>query len=339
MSRFNVSVVVVNFNCLNTLSDCIKSILDSKNVGELILVDNASIDGSMDLIKNFNDVRLKVIRLKQNVGLAKARNLAASKVKSQYMAFTDADSVVDTDWLEDPCILLETHNEIGAVQCKILSRKNPEIISNVGVGLDDSGYWWGMPKESLTSCRQILFPIGAGFVIRRDVWNLVNGFDSVFFVGYDDIDIGIRLWISGYQVICSHKGIVYHDGGNLRHRKDIAPIFKFHSIRNMIYLWAKNFEAKTLAKQVLPFALLYPFMAFWRFGTIGFIGTISLLKQLPIIIVKRREVQKKRKTSDEKIVLMMYRSGELPVQRFATDLTEFRKYFSRRIIEKVGKIR
>jgi GT2 family glycosyltransferase len=321
---------VVNYNCYTTLNDCIRSILLSKGVGELLLVDNASTDGSMDLIEDCTDVRLKIIRLNRNVGLAGARNLAAAKTRGHYIAFTDADSKVDPEWLQDPCFLLETHKEIGAVQCKILSYRHPDKISYAGEGLDGCA-WWNMPKESLNFYRRILFPIGAGFVIRRDAWDIVKGFDSAFFVGYDDIDLGIRLWLSGYEVICSSEGVVYHDGGNLRRRKDIAPIFEFYGMRNTFYLWAKDLQGRTLVKQVLPFSLLYPFMAFWRFGVVGVMAVISFLKKLPSILVKRHEVQRLRKISDEKIILMLRGAEALPVQMFASDFRLFYKKIFRRI--------
>jgi GT2 family glycosyltransferase len=186
-----------------------------------------------------------------------------------------------------------------------------------------------MPKESLTSCRHILFPIGAGFVIRRDAWNLIKGFDSFYFVGYDDIDLGVRLWLSGYEVVCSYKGVVYHDGGHLRRRRDIAPIFQFYYMRNMLYLWAKNLQGRTLAKQMIPFSLVIPFMAFFRFGVSGIMGVISFLTRVPLTIANRYEVQRLRRVSDEQIVQMLHRSGELPVQIFASNLQDFNKHIFR----------
>jgi GT2 family glycosyltransferase len=331
-------VIVVNYNCCTTLNDCVKSILLSDSVEELLLVDNASTDGSVDLLKKYNDVRLKIIKLNRNIGLAGARNLAAFKTRTQYIAFVDADSVVDREWLQEPCQLLEEHKEIGAVQCKILSLKYPGKISYTEQGMERVD-WLNMSEEGLNFVRPILFPIGASIITRRDVWNLVQGFDSSFFVGHDDIDFGIRLWLSGYQVVCCSKGIVYHDGGNLRLNKDIAPIFQYYGVKNTLSIWAKDLQGKTIAKYVVLFSLLYPFQACWRARAVGVMAVIAFLRQLPSILIKRQEVQKRRRTSDEGIVLMLRTSDLLPVQDFAGDFLAFCNLVSRKIhavIQKLG---
>jgi N-acetylglucosaminyl-diphospho-decaprenol L-rhamnosyltransferase len=335
LSRFNVSVIVVNYNCHTTLKDCIKSILLSKGVGELLLVDNASTDGSMDLIEKYTaDLRLKIIRLSRNIGLAGARNLAATKTSSDYLAFTDADTVVDPDWLQEPCFLLETHKEIGAVQCKILSWKHLQKIDFEEMELSGVD-WKTAPKEMVNSSCPILFPNGVAFIIRRDVWDLVKGFDSAFFVGNDDVDLGVRLWLSGFEVVCSSEGIVYHEGGHLRRRKDIAPIFLFYGHKNMLSIWTKDLQAKTLVKQLLPFSLLYPLMTFLDAGVWGVMGMLSFLESLPLILVKRYEVQQLRKISDDKILTMMHSTGTLPIRLFINDFQIFYKYILRRIGAKV----
>jgi len=328
LSRLNVSVIVVNYNCYSTLNECIRSILLSRGVEELLLVDNASTDGSMELVEKNTDARLKIIRLKRNIGLAKARNLAAAKAIGHYLAFTDADSKVDREWLQEPCILLETHKAIGAVQCKILSYKHSNKIPYAGVGLNDWD-WKDMPKDRLNSYRRLLFPMGAGFIIRREIWDRVKGFDPAFFVGNDDVDLGIRLWLSGYEVICSRRAIAYHDGGNLRSRKNVAPIFRFHATKNCLSIWAKDLQGRTLVKEILPFSLLYPLWAFWNGGVWGVMGMLSFLKKLPSILVKRNEVQQLRKTSDENIMPML--QCILPIHLLTGDLRVLLKYIFRRV--------
>jgi N-acetylglucosaminyl-diphospho-decaprenol L-rhamnosyltransferase len=328
----NVSVVVVNYNCYKTLYDCISSILRSKWVGELLLVDNASTDKSLALIEKFtDDVRLKIIRLDRNIGLARAQNLAAAKTRSNYLAFADADSRVDPEWLEVPCLLLENNKEIGAVQCNVICSKHSDKIATASANvLSDGCRWMKISKGKHICYWRWLFPIGAGFVVRRDAWDLVKGFDPEFFVCNDDVDFGIRLWVSGYEVVISSEGTVYHEGGTLRSRKDIAPIFLFYEVKSTLTVWAKDLENKTLIKQVLPFSLLYPFMAFWRGGVMGVKGLFSFLGNLPSIIHRRYKIQQMRKISDNKIIPLMRGAGTMPVQLLIHDFQLFSKKIFRK---------
>jgi GT2 family glycosyltransferase len=329
ISRFSVSVIVVNYNCHATLQACIGSILLSKNVGELLLVDNASTDDSMEPIKKYNDSRLKIISLNRNIGLAAARNLAAAKARYNYLAFTDADIAVDYHWLRYPCLLLENHKEFGAVQCKlILSRQ----VDKIARSMKELDYYPSkdFPQEKLGSFYPILFPVGAAFVIRRQAWDFVKGFDPVFFIGNDDVDLGIRLWLSGYEVLASSEGIVYHEFGTLRSQKSVAPIFGFYGLRNMLYIWTKNLEGRTIVKQVFPFAFFLPFMAF-RIGRImGLKGVFSFIKNFKSILESRHEVQQLRKISDDRIIPMMHSTGTLPIQLFTTDFRLLHKLILRK---------
>ncbi|MCW4003156.1 MAG: glycosyltransferase family 2 protein [Candidatus Bathyarchaeota archaeon] len=325
-----VSVIVVNYNCHTTLKACIHSILLSKNVGELVLVDNASTDRSLELIQDYTtDERLKIIPLKSNIGLAGARNLAVTKTNCEYLAFTDADSIVDPDWLGTPCSLLENYQTIGAVQCKMLSIKTPNLLSIAGT-LVNGISWFKSPEKKL-NFELILFPVGACIITRRDIWDIVSGFDSAFFVGHDDIDFGIRLWLRGYAVVCTSEGIVYHDGGNLRSSKGVAPIFHFYGGRNMLSIWAKDLEGRTLVKHVLPFSFFYPFQAFLHGGGItGIIGVISFLRTLPSILTKRQKIQAHRKISDNVLVPMLRDANFLPVQEFTDDFRTVLKFILRK---------
>ena len=318
LSNLGVSVIVVNYNCFSTLNICINTILGSKNVKELFLVDNGSTDGSLDIIKQITDNRLKIISLNKNIGLAGARNLAAAKTNCNVIAITDADIAVDPQWLEYPCSLLEFHKEFGAVQCNIVLT---EDINNIASFLKSNiSPFRDFSKEKQNSFYESLFPVGAAFVIRKEVWIKVRGFDSSFFIGNDDVDFGIRLWLSGYKVVVSHEGIVYHKFGTLRSKKHISPIFQFYAFRNMLIIWLKNLEGKTIMKHVLPFFALYPIMAV-RYGQVmGVKGLISFFKNLPAVMARRYEIQDLRKISDNKIIPMLRQNGALPIQMLTNDL-------------------
>ena len=331
LSQYKVSVIVVNYNCYNTLDDCILSILDSKDVEELLLVDNGSTDGSMRLIDKYTDPRLKIIRLDHNIGLAAAGNLAAAHTRNPYIAFADADAKVDPEWLGVPCFLLETHKEIGAVTCNIICSKFSDKVTHDSARvLLDGHEWIDIPNGKRIPYFRWLFPNGAAFVVKRDVWNLVKGFDPTFFVGNGDVDFGIRLWLIGYEVVMSSEGTVYHEGGGLRSRKDISSIFLFYEIKTTLSLWIKNLERKTLITQVLPFSFFFPLMAFWRGRVMGVKGLISFMESFPSLLISRVEVQKLRRTSDNKIMPLMRSYGIMPIQLLIQDFKLFYKKILKR---------
>jgi GT2 family glycosyltransferase len=323
-----VSVIVVNYNCLPTLNACISTILRSKNVKELFLVDNGSTDGSLDIIKQISDNRLKIIILNRNIGLAAARNLAADKTSCDIIAITDADIAVDPQWLDYPCSLLKYHKEFGAVQCNLVLIKD---INKIAMHLKSKeSPFRDFSKEKPNSFYESLFPVGAAFVIKKDVWTKVGGFDSSFFIGNDDVDFGIRLWLSGFKVIVSCEGTVYHKFGTLRSQKTISPIFQFYAFRNMLIIWLKNLEGKTILKHVMPFIALYPIMAI-RYGrVIGAKGLISFIKNFPSVITKRYEIQNLRRLSDNKIVPMLRQNGALPIEMLTNDFRLILNYLFRR---------
>jgi N-acetylglucosaminyl-diphospho-decaprenol L-rhamnosyltransferase len=324
-----VSVIVVNYNCLSTLNACIGTILSSNSVGELLLVDNASTDKSMESIENYKDSRLKIIRLNKNVGLAAARNLAADRAQFDILAITDADIAVDPKWLDYPCMLLDRHKEFGAVQCNIILRNN---INKIASSIMKSGSLQSVSflEKQYNSYYHILFPVGAAFIIKRSVWNIIGGFDPFFFIGNDDVDFGIRLWSSGFEVVGSKEGTVYHEFGTLRSKKDISPIFKFYALRNMLLIWTKDLQGRSIAKNVLPFFLYYPFMAVRYGGLIGIKGLISYFKDLRLVLDKRYKVQELRRTSDEKIIIMMHDAGTLPIDLLSNDFRLLCKCLNRK---------
>jgi len=309
--------------------------LESEGLGELFLIDNASTDGSMALVEKYRDPRLRIIRLKKNIGLTGARNLAAAKALYPYIAFADADSIVEPKWLGFPCFLLDSDKEIGSVQCHYVARKRNALTPKDKIAYPASRLLvdccvWKNGFEGRSVCYwHWLFPIGAGLVVRRDAWDCVKGFDPTFFVGNDDVDFGIRLWLSGYKVAMSSEGTVYHEGGQLRSRRETSHIFKFYGPRNYLALWIKNMEIQTIVRQMLPLLLLYPLMAFWRGGIPGVKGFISFLRSFDAIISNRIEVQSLRTTSDKEILHLMRGVGIMPIQQLTHDFQRLLGYLAR----------
>jgi len=118
-----VSIIIVNFNDKRHLYRCLSSILKSEYPSfEIIVVDNGSTDGSVELVKKLfgNNPRIKLIQNERNLGPAAGRNIGAEVAKGRYLAFLDNDTEVNPKWLKEAVKVMESDLTIGAAQCKLL---------------------------------------------------------------------------------------------------------------------------------------------------------------------------------------------------------------------------
>jgi GT2 family glycosyltransferase len=281
-----VLVVIVNYNQEKNISPLLQSLLKTSYTNcQIILIDNASNDNSRKIIDSFNDPRFHKIYLSTNKGLCYARNIGANFIKTEYIAFLDPDVVVDPIWLTS---LLKSFNEsqkIGVVESRIISKID----------------WGASAKEHVK-----LYALGAAFIIKRDVWTRLGGFDRDFFVGYDDQDLGWRTWILGYQVIGSSDSIVYHYPGYLR-KGNINFLFRYHDFKNRLVSLAKNLEMASLLQQTPRINLLtinFLIDDFKNSRSDGFRIIHWFLLNLPKTIEKRKIVQRTRKLKDKEITVL-----------------------------------
>jgi len=118
----DLSIVIVNYNTKEFLKNCLNSVMEStKNISfEIIVVDNASHDGSPEMVKKeFQNVRL--IANEQNVGFSRANNQGIKISKdSRYVLFLNSDTIVHKDVLEEMVKFMDSHKDAGAATCKLV---------------------------------------------------------------------------------------------------------------------------------------------------------------------------------------------------------------------------
>jgi GT2 family glycosyltransferase len=118
-----ISVIIVNYNGLEFVKHCLQSVLKSKYpYFEVIFVDNASNDGSLELVKKFfaHNPRLKIIENSKNLGLGAGGNIGAKYAKGKYLLFLDSDTEIDVNCISEIVKVLDSDPQIGAGQCKLL---------------------------------------------------------------------------------------------------------------------------------------------------------------------------------------------------------------------------
>src|SRR5690625_3802690 len=190
----SVSVIVVTYNGRDYLDACLQSLLDqdypSERV-EIICVDNASTDGTTDLLRDqFGEVRL--LRNGTNTGFSPAVNQAAQVANGEFLALINNDAVAETSWLREAVRVVDGEDQIVCAGSKILWHQDADPHDDDLQRLDYAGgqmafYGHGFAKdagevdhgEQVT--RPTLFASGGAMVVRRSVFIETGGFDESFF--------------------------------------------------------------------------------------------------------------------------------------------------------------
>ena len=128
------SIIIVNYNGRRYLDDCLDSLIHDLNQNdEIILVDNASSDGSVEHVAHkFPQVR--VIRNDTNLGFSQGCNIGAQAATGHYLAFLNPDTVVVEGWLDALINALQDTPQAGLATSKILLLNNREVINTCGIG-------------------------------------------------------------------------------------------------------------------------------------------------------------------------------------------------------------
>lgn len=254
------TVIVLNHNGVGYLEECFRS-LEALNYPddklELMLVDNASTDGSVEYVRtNFPQVR--VIRNPQNLGFAKGNNIGAEQAKGKYVAFINNDARTHPDWLIELVKSISKEEDVVCVGGKILSWDGRKIdfiggaLNFYGMGFQPSHGQPNGPDYSVS--KEILFACGGSMLIERDLFLDCGGFDEDYFAYFEDIDLGWRLWVLGYRVLFVPTAISYHKGLGTSRKFATEKRSALYE-RNALYSIIKNYEEENLLR-VLPAALL-----------------------------------------------------------------------------------
>lgn len=248
-----VSVVILNFNGKKFLSKCLDSVLksDYRNF-EVILVDNASTDRSIELVQKraICHHNLTIIRNSRNLGFAEGNNVGARVAKGKYVVFLNNDTEVDPEWLKELIIIMESDGTVGAAQSKLLlfDRK---AIDGTGDFINFYGRGWvrGYGEEDkgqYDRIDEIFSARGAGMIVKKQILHNVGYFDSAFFMVYEDIDLGWRIRLSGYKVLLVPKSIIYHFGSGTRKEFEKPAQSQYYNTKNSLITLIKNYDLKNL---------------------------------------------------------------------------------------------
>jgi GT2 family glycosyltransferase len=312
-----VSVIISDYNGIEYLASCVGSVLNTDYPNfEVILVDNASTDGSLDVARKLfsSDPRVKIICNKENLGFTGGNNVGVEYANGKYLLFLNVDTKVDPAWLKELVKVMEENSRIGIAQCKILLMDNPKILDNAGHYIDSFGltYWIGYLEEDKGQYDhgyEMFGACGAALAIRTTLFRKLGGFDPDFFIFFDESDLCWRVWLTGYKVVFIPNAIVYHKGGFSYKSKGYVAKKTFPTsflyVRNRLSSMIKNYELMNLLKFVPANILIMLGLSLLSVKN-GDIGDAQAIKNglfwnihnLKKIILKRIAVQRIRTVGD-----------------------------------------
>jgi hypothetical protein len=264
-----ISNVVVNWNTRNLLKDCIDSILTTAGSlnPEIIIVDNASTDGSQDFIRA-SYPNISLLENQENVGFARGNNQGVNASHGRFILLLNSDAFLLPGALQKALEQVQTNPKVGIVGAQLL---NPDgsfqashtrfptnwqeflILSGLGRMLCRKSYPSYGPEES-KGPQIVDYVEGAFLLVRRDAYTQIGGLDESYFMYSEEVDLCYRMKNAGWEVWYHPEVEVVHIGG--ASSKQRKPQREADLYRSRVHFMRKSrgdFAANLLKIQIFFF--------------------------------------------------------------------------------------
>ena len=298
------SIIITLYNSQPYLEACLRSLRRAvRPDDELILVDNASSDGSVELDQCLWP-GAKLIRNSANRGFAAACNQGALIAEGDFLVFLNQDTRVEPGWLDGLLEAFDQSPRVGLVTSKLLLMSRPQQIHMAGQDVHFTGLTFGrgflQPLEAFSLSGRVSAVSGASFAIRRELWQQLGGFDPGLFMYYEETDLCWRARLAGYDSLYAPASVAYHD----YRPGQVGTLALYYTRRNRYILLLKSYRWATLL-MVSPSLLLAGWLEWALAARIGRRGLKAkwdadawLAGHLGEVIRSRRGPQKGRLAGD-----------------------------------------
>ncbi len=244
------SVVIVNYNGGDFLANALASLKRQTFTDfEVLLVDNASADGSVDDIDATGLPGFQLLKQEANLGFAAGNNVAAKVAKGRWLLLLNPDTEAKEDWVEQLNDAAERYPTCRTFASAQINLSNRELMDGAGDCYQLFGIPWRggfersvkeMPDEGLcfAAC-------GASAMYDRELFLSLNGFDERLFCYCEDVDLGFRLQKLGEECIFVPSAVIYHEGSGISGQE--SEFSTTYGSRNRSAIFVKN----------MPFWLLF----------------------------------------------------------------------------------
>lgn len=241
-----VAVIIPNYNGQKYLGDCLKSLRkQSFQDFKVIMVDNGSSDGSISVVKrDFPEVQ--IIGLSDNTGFANAVNVGIKETGAKYVFLLNNDTVCEEGVIEALVKVLDKKKSVFSVQAKMLQIKEPHLIDDAGDYYCALG-WAFAPSKDKDNSRysrriNVTSACAGAAMYRREVFEEIGCFDEAHFCYLEDVDVGYRARLYGYDNVMEPGAIVYHVGSGSSGSRHNAFKVELTAANNLYFIY-KNMNA------------------------------------------------------------------------------------------------
>lgn len=275
-----LSFIIVNYNVKEFLQNLLQSLSKAtRNIpSEIIVVDNASTDGSVEVVREKHP-EVKLIANDTNVGFGAANNMGFEQSEGEYAVLINPDTIVKEDTFEKLLAFFERTPDAGIAGCKVL---NPDGSLQLPCRRSFPGPWTSFtkvvglsklfPKSKLFAKYNLTYMdendtyevdaiSGAFMMVRREVYQKINGFDTDFFMYGEDLDFCYRTQKLGYNVYYFHETEIIHYKGESTKRSSLDETNVFY--KAMTLFVKKHLSTSFLVELILHTAIYLRKLVAW----------------------------------------------------------------------------
>jgi len=318
-----VSVIIPHWNGIEILSDCLDSLKISTYPNlEIVVVDNASTDGSPDWVAE-NHPHVNLVRCSENHGYAGGCNRGAAEASGEFLLFLNNDTVQEPEWIEPLVDALKADESVAAVQPKILNyfeRNKFDYAGGAGGALDILCFpfvrgrvFFEIEEDEgqYDDAAEIFWASGTAFLVRKSVFEESGGFDESFFAHQEEIDLQWRFHLMGYSIKVAPKSVVYHRNAATLPME--SPWKKYLNHRNSLLMLLSNYNLP-MTLYLFPIRFVLEFVAaLYAVALFDFPHLLAVFRSLGWIVIhprliarRRRRVRLLRKLNDRELMGKLY---------------------------------
>ena len=251
------TIVIPNYNGIKYLPPCMKALQTLGNEAQIIVVDNGSTDESVAFLKE-EYPQVECICYTENRGFCQAVNAGIQQAKTPYVLLLNNDTEVLPHFVENLENCMEQHPKAFSVASRMLVLQKPEILDGAGDLYCALGWAYarhkGCTKDRADSSCKVFAACGGAALYRREIFQQIGLFDTNHFAYLEDLDVGYRALIHGYENWYEPKAEVLHAGSGFSGSRYNAFKTKLSS-KNSVYVIYKNMPFLQILIN-LPFLLL-----------------------------------------------------------------------------------